>query len=290
MSRRLVCLLLFAVLTFLPALSARAVNPHLVVMAVNSGGDLVAPYDYDPPTMTPGAKGFLIGVDTGDLFAVDALLVYPMTFSGPGLVHKQGAVNAEMLPKFPRIMTRHEADAQSPVDATDYAPEDTYLIDKLSSSLGWVPVGEELSGGLTSDHFFTIHASPNPSGGTPMGVYPLAYVVTTTDIGVSGGIGWGGAGAMGWTPLGEPTGSSGTAVLDFSSGTIVPEPSSVILAALGVGGLLLFARLSLYASNCRQEYGETRKPTARMRSQSFFLRIDKRIRKLGASWFARRTA
>ena len=211
-------------------------------MAVNSGADLVAPYDFDPPTLTPGAKGFLIGVDTGDRFAIDALAVSPMSFSGPGLVHKQGLVNAAKLPKFPRIMTRHEGDAQSIVDVTNYVPEDTYLIDKLSSSMGWEPVGEGLSGGLTSDHFFTIHASPNPSGGTPMGVYPLAYVVTTTDLAISGAIGWGGAGGMGWTPLGNPTGSGGTAVLDFASGTIVPEPSSLVLAALGVIGMRYMLR------------------------------------------------
>ena len=242
MNFRTVYLLSFTASALLPALSAKAVNPHLVVMAVNSGGDLVAPYDFDPPTLTPGAKGFLIGVDTGDLFAVDALVVNPMSFSGPGLVHKQGIVNANKLAKFPRIMTRHEADAQSIVDVTNYVPEDTYLIDKLSSSMGFDPVGEQFLGGLSTDHFFTVYATPNPSGGVPMGVYPLAYVVATSDVGISGVIGWGGQGALSWTPLGELSRFGGTAVLDFASGTIVPEPSSLVLAALGVIGMRYMLR------------------------------------------------
>jgi hypothetical protein len=245
MNRRVPFLLLLAALALLPAQYARAVNPHLVVMAVNSGADLVAPYDFDPPTMTLGAKGFLIGVDTGDLFAMDALIVFPMTFSGSGLVHKQGIVDAGALAEFPRIMTRHEADMQSTVDSTNYVPEDTYLIDKQSSSMGFVPVAEQFIGGLTSDHFFTVYATPDPSGGTPMGIYPLAYVVSTTDVGISGVIGWGGLGAFGWTPLGMQSPVGGTAVLDFDSGTIVPEPSTFLLAALAVASMLLIARSTL---------------------------------------------
>lgn len=245
MSRREPSLLLVAAIVLLPAISAKAVNPHLIVLAVNSGADLVAPYDFDPPTMTPGAKGFLIGVDTGDLFAVDALFVNPMSFSGPGLIHKQGVINEgdpPTLAKFPRIMTRHEADAQSPLDLTNYVPEDTYLIDKQSSSMGWELFADGALGGLASDHFFTVYATPSPTGNVPMGGYPLAYVVTTSDVGITGIIGWGGAGAVGWTPLGKLSASRGTAVLDFASGTIVPEPSSLVLGAMAFAGVLIFAR------------------------------------------------
>jgi len=229
----------------LPGVTAKAVNPHLVVMAVNSGGDLVAPYDFIPPTMTPGAKGFLIGVDTGDFVAVDALAVTPMTFSGLGLIHKQGIVNEgdpPTLALFPQIMTRYEANRQSTVDANNYVPEDTYLIDKKSSSMGWGLISVGAAGGSASDHFLTIYATPSATGGTPNGVYPLTYVVTTGDLAISGVIVRGGAGGIGWTPLGQRTNFGGTAVLDFASGTIVPEPTSLLLAALGMIGLLFVAR------------------------------------------------
>jgi len=190
MNRRISCFLSFAAFALLPALSAQAVNPHLVVMAVNSGGDLVAPYGFDPPTLTPGAKGFLIGVDTGmNPPGQASLSVFDLTFSGSRLVHKQGFVNEgdpPTLAKFPQIMTRHEADAQSTIDAINYVPEDTYLIDKQSTSMGWAPVLEGTLGGLASDHFFTIYATPNPSGNVPNGIYPLAYVVTTADTNVTG--------------------------------------------------------------------------------------------------------
>ena len=242
MNRQILRLLSFAAFSLLPALSAQAVNPHLVVMAVNSGADLVAPYDFDPPTMTPDAKGFLIGVDTGDTDAFIGLHVNPMMFSGPGLVHKQGIVNAGELSKFPRIMTRHEADAQSIVDIGNYVPEDTYVIDKQSSSMGFDPVAEQYLGGLATDHYFTIYASANTTGNVPNGVYPLAYVVTTSDVAIFGIIG---RGAVGYGPFGNRlsnTSPGGTAVLDFASGTIVPEPSSQVLAALGVVGVLFTAR------------------------------------------------
>ena len=247
MNRSISCLLAFAAISLLPALSAHAVNPHLVVMAVNSGADLVAPYDFDPPTMTPGAKGFLIGVDTGDRLPpfpfVASQSVIDLTFNGPGLVHKQGIVNAGELAKFPRIMTRHEADAQSIVDVTNYVPDDTYLIDKLSNSMGWEPVSVGLTGGLASDHFFTINATPNPSGGVANGIYPLAYVVTTSDLLLSGLIE---RGAQGFDVLGTQVVGlqrPGTAVLDFGMETIrIPEPSSLCLAALGIVGALLFVR------------------------------------------------
>lgn len=245
MNRRITFLLSFAALALLPALSAQAVNPHLVVMAVNSGGDLVAPYDFDPPTMTPGAKGFLIGVDTGDTDAFTGLFVNPMMFSGPGLVHKQGIVNEgdpPTLAKFPRIMTRHEASLQSAIDAINYVPEDTYLIDKLSSSMGWEPVLEGTLGGLDSDHFFTVYATPNPIGSVSNGIYPLAYVVTTADTNVTGLIA---RGMLGFDVLGNPDQHAPYAIatLDFTTETIrVPEPSSVVLAALGVVGILFFSR------------------------------------------------
>ena len=245
MNRRISCFLSFTILALLPALSARAVNPHLVVMAVNSGGDLVAPYDFDPPTLTPGAKGFLIGVDTGDTDPFGALTTVPMSFTGPDLVHKVGIVNGHDRPNFPRIMTQTEAGIQSMHDSVDYAAEDTYLIDKLSSSMGFDPVAEGILGGLATDHYFTVYASANTAGSVPNGVYPLAYVVTTSDVAIFGIIGRDALGAVGYGPFGNRlsfTSPGGTAVLDFATGTIVPEPSSLVLAALGVVGIILLAR------------------------------------------------
>ena len=247
MNHRISCFAWIAAIAFLPALSAKAVNPHLVVMAVNSGGDVVAPYDFDPPTMTPGAKGFLIGMDTGNGPALASSSVHEITFSGPGLVHKEGIGIVDdgghpTLARYPRIMTRHEADLQSVIDSMNYAREDTHMIDKQSSSMGFTPVLEQFLGGLASDHFFKVWGSPNIIGNTPSGIYPLAYVVTSSDVDLTGLIE---RGARGFDVLGEPVFPNqrpGTAVLDFTTETIrVPEPSSVVMAVLGVVCVLLYA-------------------------------------------------
>ena len=199
---------------------------RLIVMSINSGADITAPFDStQAPLFTPGAFGFLIGVDTQDGSTVDFLGVQELQFQGAGLVNLNGVNANSNLSQPPKIMTRTEAVSQGSLDGFNYLRDDTYVTDHSQStplgSMRWFPVLSGYEGGGAFDDFFRVSAvlGPPPFGfpsDVPGGVYPLAYVVTTSDLTVSGIIA---RGASGFSPNGGPLGQTLTIAL--------PSPASV---------------------------------------------------------------
>src|SRR5689334_8563216 len=98
-----------SVMLVLSVVGSRSHAAKLVVMAVNSGSDITAPYENQPPLLTPGAKGFLLGIDTEDGDAAFALGVQNIHIVGPGLINRLvQASNEELLSSYPKILVRTE--------------------------------------------------------------------------------------------------------------------------------------------------------------------------------------
>ena len=189
-TRQLVAALVVAI-----AIGSTADAARLVVMAVDSGADLTAPTTSCRPC-SRRAKGFLIGVDTEDVDSVVPLSVSDIQFQGPGLVNRDGIdLSDGILFTPPKIMRRSEALLQGAADGISYTREDTYMLDQVQSTpqglVAWTPL--VLAGGGSSDNFLSVtaYSGIQPTSG---GIWPLAYVVTTSDLTVSGSIGHGSQG------------------------------------------------------------------------------------------------
>jgi hypothetical protein len=240
------------IMLFVCAMSPSAHAARLVVLAVNSGGDLRAPYQLQPPTMTPGAKVFLIGIDTEDDSTLEsALAVSQLRFvSTPfgNVVNQQvDHPNDGQLLRYPKILRLSEAQAFGNPDEIDYRRDDSYIIDNATPT----PAGTQYW-----SLFYPDEVEPSPRGSaidftasfgalhsTDRFVVPVAYVVTTGCVDVSGVLLLGSE--MYFDVLGghydHVNPSVTEAHLDFATGKIVPglaseecvaEPASWIMASL----------------------------------------------------------
>lgn len=213
-----------------------------VVMAVNSGRDITSPFISDPPVLTPGAKGFLIGLDTGEYSGSMALAFQDLTFHGLGLVNFDGIdLTNSNLRYSPKVMTREEAQNQG-LDDGDfrrYQRDDTYFIANASDVSWSYDVGPGLEGGEVDGTYF--RATAYASSLQPNRVIPAFYVVSTGDLTVSGFIA---VNQDGFDVLGNPITHQdygATARLDFASGTLVaatPPTTPRTLMACAYGGHL----------------------------------------------------
>lgn len=229
------CLALLA----LVAMATSASAAKLVVIAVNSGTGLVA--NAFPP-VAAGSKGFLIGIDnTADILA--PLSFQDLTFSGPGLVQRlaPNAFAAEAIPS-PNVNLRNEAlsaNIPDPVAGSTFGANDSWWWNQVQDGLTLAAVSTGLQGGLPGGPM-TYTASFNTIGNVPAGVWRTVYIVATGDAALSGILASGQLGFDLATGAHLPNNSvPSVARLDFASGTIVPipEPSTLVLAALGLVGL-----------------------------------------------------
>jgi len=193
-----------------------------VVMAVNSGRDTTSPYLFDPPVLTPGAKGFLIGLDTGSFGSLLPVAFQDLTFHGPGLVNFDGIdLSNSNLRYSPKVMTRDEALSQGldDGDLRRYQRDDTYFFASTPNASWSYDVGPGLEGGEAGGTYLRATAYTNAV--QPNRVIPAFYVVSTGDLTVSGFIA---VQQDGFDVLGNPIthdDHGATARLDFASGTLL---------------------------------------------------------------------
>jgi len=237
-------------LLVLAAMAASASAAKLVVIATNSGTGS-PPVDGAFPPVAAGAKGFLIGIDNNTPEDVASPLAFQdLTFASPGLIQRlaPNAAAAEAIPS-PNVQLRNEALAANgldPVPGSTFGANDSWWWNQAQTVNGQTltlgPISTGIQGGLPGGPMI-MTGTYNASGNVEHGVWRLAYVEITQDALITGILAAGPNGgqfsydlALG-TP--DPLKMSHSAILRFSDGTIqpVPEPSTIVLAALGLVGL-----------------------------------------------------
>jgi PEP-CTERM motif len=256
------CIALLAVV----AIAANANAAKLVVISTNSGtGSTNGAF----PPVGPGQMGFLIGIDCST--DPQAPLGFQnVTFSGP-IVQRlapvaASTVNPDADPPAnflasPIVQTRSQALIANAngdgVAGSTFGANDSWWWDSSQTVGGTAysltPLPPEVSpptdpptflpdyigGAATGDPMTVLAGSYKISGSVNPGVYRLAYLVTTGPVLIQATLA---SGQNGFDPLGgggTPGYAGGQAMLtmDGQIVPVVPEPSTIVLAALGLVGL-----------------------------------------------------
>lgn len=223
-------------LVLLLAMTSVATAAKLVVISVDSGTG--ATPGTQPPVDPLGANGFLIGIDNSS-DPLQPLAVQNLTFSGPGFVQRlapKSVLDGNLVS--PNVQLRSEAllaNASDSVAGSTFGGNDSWWWDQVQNGLTLSPVATGIQGGLPGGPM-TMTGTFNISGAVPGDVWRTAYIVATGDVTISVLIA---SGQHGFDPLGNPSQTGGTALLSYGTASIVPvpEPSSFVLAALGLIGL-----------------------------------------------------
>lgn len=235
--------LLIISLVVLAASQAHAAK--LVVMAVNSGLSSPPVAGSAPPALPAGAKGYLIGIANNTPQDVLApLAIQDMTFTGVEQIRSPTAAH-------PPVQTKEIAISRD--DVIDTGGMGTYFgkndswwwidSEETADNGGLVPTSTGILGGLPGGPM-TMTGSYNPTGNVPAGVHPMAYIVATGDVMISGEL----ANLklsfdfVDGTQIGF-RGTQSQAILRFSDGQIVhvPEPGTFLLFVLGLIGFAAHA-------------------------------------------------
>lgn len=230
-------------LTLVLATTAHAAK--LVVMAVNSGTGTLS--NAQVPVV-PGAKGFLIGIDnSADVLA--PLAFQDITFHGPNLVQRQAPNTFALgILESPNVQLRNEAliaNGNDPVDGSTFARNDSWWWNQAytvgATTLTLAPVSTGIQGGLPGGPM-TMTATYNPVGHVPPGIWPIAYIVATGNVLVSGILSNGQDGfdlGFGIRLRNNSTPSAATLVFEYEGFNLIPEPSTFVLAGLALGGFVV---------------------------------------------------
>jgi len=237
----------FAVVAVL-AIVANSHAAKLVVMAVNSGDGTTA--GAQPPTLPPGAKGFLIGIDN-HADPIAALAFQDLTFSPTHLVQRlapnsvaMGTLSSPNVQTQSQAITANSHDDPDGPGGTTFAADDSwwwntpYTVGSTTLTLTQVSTG--IQGGAPGGNM-TMTASYNTLDVTPAGIWPIAYIVVTGDMLISGILAGGQTGFDLHTGSIVPNKTTPTqAYLDFETETFPsPEPSTFVLAGMAIGGFAI---------------------------------------------------
>ncbi len=230
-------------------LTTTAQAARLVVMAVNSG-DGTTP-GAQPPSAVPGAKGFLIGIN--NLSDPIAALAFDLTFSPLHLVQRlapnsvtMGTLMSQIVQTRSQAITANSNDDPDGTGGTSFASNDSwwwngpYTVGSTTLSLN--PISSGIQGGDAGGSMKMIgqYQSGTSDNNAPPGVWPIAYIVATGDISISGLLA---SGQNGFDPCGFPTRQGGMTYLEFDDEYIYcPESSSLVLSGMGLIVLGVLAR------------------------------------------------
>ena len=181
---------------------------RIVVMATNSGSSTTS--NSQPPSAVAGAKGFLIGIDNMT-DPLGPLAFLNLSFSGPGLVQRlaPNAAAAEAFVTAPNVQQRStaaSANAFDPVAGSQFAANDSFWWNQNLNVNGQFytlePVQAGIQGGLPGGPM-TMTGTYNLTGNVPAGIWPVAYIVTTSNLQVAGILASGGNQFGPWGPVGS---------------------------------------------------------------------------------------
>lgn len=236
----------------LAAMASMASAANVVIWSVNTGqttNPTQGTMGTNSPQSTPGAKGFLLAID----FSMDGLgevftAVQDFEVMGP-IVQWQDPIYASdnALPNDDVQERSHallvNADGQDmPPGASNFLREDSYWWDSNQTVAGQAVAWNDLfiEDGTPGDGKMTYTGQLGSTGtNVGQGIARLIYVVTTGDLEIRGVIARTADPQNATDPGGGPVGSGGYVVLHFDTMTLeyVPEPSSFVLAGLGVVAL-----------------------------------------------------
>jgi hypothetical protein len=228
------------------AMAASASAAKLVVVATNSGTTNPPADNSGAPVDPAGSKSFIVALDSTTDPANLPLGFQDLTFQGPGLVQRlaPNAFAAEALPT-PDVQTRSQAlsaNITDPVAGSTFGRNDSWWWNAAQNGLTLSPVSTGIQGGLPGGPM-TMTGTFNLSGDTPPGIWYVANLVLTADANVTGLLAPGTDSSKRFNAMGDlPTSPNYNTpiILDYETGTFqyVPEPSSFVLAGMGLIGLV----------------------------------------------------
>jgi hypothetical protein len=207
-----------------------------------------------PQSTAPPVRGLLLAID----FAADGLgtvftAVQDLEVSGPLVQWTAPIYAADNTLPSDDVQTRSlallvNADGQDqPPGASNFLREDSYWWDSAQTiggqSRSWSPVATGIEDGAPGDDLMTMTATLGSVGqNTPQGIAKLIYVVTTGDLEIRGVIART-SDPQNATDTGGGAVGAGYMLYHYDTNTLeyVPEPSSFVLAGLGVVALAVGA-------------------------------------------------